>query len=329
MPEVKIGYAPDVGTSYVLARLDGETGTYLALTGETIKGYEVFRLGLATHFVSSRRLPALFDRLGALEDPVPKAINATIEEFHSEPDSAADEASQLTISKGDVRLGLDLAFAHKDVEGIIGVLESFAQPKKSAEETSEPSEVQNWATRTLEAIESRSPTSLRIALEAVRRARKDDFRLSDALQMELGIATAFCSGASPDFITGVTSVLINKEKMRPNWSPSTLAEVSQDWVLSTFFSRESKYVSSAPRIHTPRTSASVNLGHFGLPTEVEIGAVIRGSSPDSGASAVDVEELVARFEARTDGKRGVRSKVEEVIARRCEKMEGGYLRWKY
>ena len=41
MPETKIGYAPDVGANYFLNRLDGELGTYLALTGETLKGRAV------------------------------------------------------------------------------------------------------------------------------------------------------------------------------------------------------------------------------------------------------------------------------------------------
>lgn len=41
MPETKIGYFPDVGASYFLSRLDGQIGTYLALTGTTLKGREV------------------------------------------------------------------------------------------------------------------------------------------------------------------------------------------------------------------------------------------------------------------------------------------------
>ena len=41
MPETKIGYFPDVGASYFLSRLDGEIGTYLALTGDTLEGREV------------------------------------------------------------------------------------------------------------------------------------------------------------------------------------------------------------------------------------------------------------------------------------------------
>lgn len=41
MPETKIGYFPDVGGSYYLSRLDGELGTYLALTGDVLNGRAV------------------------------------------------------------------------------------------------------------------------------------------------------------------------------------------------------------------------------------------------------------------------------------------------
>jgi 3-hydroxyisobutyryl-CoA hydrolase len=41
MPETTIGFFPDVGASFFLPRLDGELGTYLALTSEQIKGVNV------------------------------------------------------------------------------------------------------------------------------------------------------------------------------------------------------------------------------------------------------------------------------------------------
>ena len=41
MPETKIGYCPDVGASYFLSHLDGELGTYLALTSDSLRGRAV------------------------------------------------------------------------------------------------------------------------------------------------------------------------------------------------------------------------------------------------------------------------------------------------
>ena len=37
MPETGIGLIPDVGGSYFLPRLEGELGTFLALTGHRLK----------------------------------------------------------------------------------------------------------------------------------------------------------------------------------------------------------------------------------------------------------------------------------------------------
>lgn len=87
MPETKIGYAPDVGVTYILGRLDGEIGTYLALTGNTLSGAESFRVGLATHYVPESRIPQLLERLGGLEGtPSRGMINAAIEEFAEDVD---------------------------------------------------------------------------------------------------------------------------------------------------------------------------------------------------------------------------------------------------
>jgi 3-hydroxyisobutyryl-CoA hydrolase len=44
MPETTIGFFPDVGGSFFLPRLDGEIGTYLALTSERLKGVDTLYL---------------------------------------------------------------------------------------------------------------------------------------------------------------------------------------------------------------------------------------------------------------------------------------------
>ena len=54
MPETKIGYFPDVGASYFLSRLDGELGTYLALTGTTVSGRVVLCVVSKWSHITSR-----------------------------------------------------------------------------------------------------------------------------------------------------------------------------------------------------------------------------------------------------------------------------------
>lgn len=42
MPEAAIGLIPDVGATYFLPRLKGKLGLYLGLTGERLKGKEIY-----------------------------------------------------------------------------------------------------------------------------------------------------------------------------------------------------------------------------------------------------------------------------------------------
>ncbi|XP_048834675.1 3-hydroxyisobutyryl-CoA hydrolase, mitochondrial isoform X4 [Brienomyrus brachyistius] len=55
MPETAIGLFPDVGGGYFLPRLQGKLGLFLALTGFRLKGRDVQRAGVATHFVESQK----------------------------------------------------------------------------------------------------------------------------------------------------------------------------------------------------------------------------------------------------------------------------------
>lgn len=50
------GLFPDVGGGYFLPRLSGKLGYYLALTGFRLKGRDVLKAGIATHFVESEKV---------------------------------------------------------------------------------------------------------------------------------------------------------------------------------------------------------------------------------------------------------------------------------
>ncbi|MFL5219283.1 MAG: enoyl-CoA hydratase/isomerase family protein, partial [Microvirga sp.] len=68
MPEVGIGFFPDVGATWFLPRLSGELGTYCALTGERLNAADGVGCGIATHRVRSARFAEL---IGALCSAVP------------------------------------------------------------------------------------------------------------------------------------------------------------------------------------------------------------------------------------------------------------------
>lgn len=134
--------------------------------------------GLATHYVPQRRIPALLEALASLDNPTTGMIDSTIEQCYYEPEGSEPPVA-LT---GSVRIALDSAFSQKSVDDIFESLEKY---KQSSDE-----QVKAWATSTLETLNLRSPTSLRVALFALRTNR--DGGLIDALRTELCIATALC-----------------------------------------------------------------------------------------------------------------------------------------
>lgn len=262
----------------------------------------------------------LLDRLAALDTPNMSLINSTIEELSSE--RGAEEPLSPFI--GITREAMDFAFRHNEVEKIIADLESF--------NTHEDAAVKQWAANTLTMLHARSPTSLKVALKAIRLGKGMQFL--DALNMEMKIATAFCvsriiclcstadefqNQASPDFTTGVQTVLVEKAKARPQWSPTTLEEVSDD-IISRFFDEKSPYLASAPVLTIPETLAlgePADPTKYTLPTEAEIRLVVNGLHQSRASTKVRLHELVDRFDGLRAGKLGVKEKVIEVAQRKC------------
>jgi enoyl-CoA hydratase len=77
MPETQIGLFPDVFMTPLLARMPGETGTHLALTGASVNAADALRLGLAD------------EADGPLPDPDPALAAPWIAECYTGNDPAA------------------------------------------------------------------------------------------------------------------------------------------------------------------------------------------------------------------------------------------------
>jgi 3-hydroxyisobutyryl-CoA hydrolase len=65
MPETGIGFFTDVGGSYFLSRVHHNIhyGLYLAITGHRLKGRDLVKFGVATHFVPHENINQLKDSL--------------------------------------------------------------------------------------------------------------------------------------------------------------------------------------------------------------------------------------------------------------------------
>uniref|UniRef100_A0A8C7FKH0 3-hydroxyisobutyryl-CoA hydrolase n=1 Tax=Oncorhynchus kisutch TaxID=8019 RepID=A0A8C7FKH0_ONCKI len=93
MPETAIGLFPDVGGGYFLPRLQGQLGLFLALTGFRLKGRDVQRAGVASHFVESQKV------LLALEKELVDLKTPSIEDVSRVLDSYQKRVGCLTLAK--------------------------------------------------------------------------------------------------------------------------------------------------------------------------------------------------------------------------------------
>src|SRR5262249_19789905 len=113
MPEVAIGFFPDVGATWFLPRMPGELGTYCAVTGERLGPADGVAAGVATHRVPSARFPELLDGLCGAD-----TVDDVIRQFTQPAEPGALLARRPTI---------DRAFAHDTVETILANLDNAAQ----------------------------------------------------------------------------------------------------------------------------------------------------------------------------------------------------------
>ena len=197
MPEVGIGFFPDIGATWFLPRMPGEIGTYCALTGERFGAADGVAAGIATHRVPSARLPDLLDGLTGTV-----SVDALLAAF------AEPEGEGPIMARKEV---IDRLFAGSTVEGILAALDREAQ-------TVSPDA--DWARKTAAIIRTKSPFSLKLALAQLRRGIDWDF--ATCMRAEMRIVSRIVHGH--DFYEGVRAVLVDKDN-KPNWRPETLAGV--------------------------------------------------------------------------------------------------------
>jgi enoyl-CoA hydratase len=191
MPEVGIGFFPDVGATWFLPRLPGELGAYCALTAERLRADDAVASGVATHRVRSDRFADLLDALGG---NVP--VDAVLAAF-------AEPAPEGAVTK--MRGTIDRHFAGDNVEDIVARLDAGEAGAPAMAAT----------------IRSKAPLSLKIALAQVRRGAHWSF--DDCMRAEFRIVSRIVRGV--DFYEGVRAVIVDKDNA-PRWRPASLAEVT-------------------------------------------------------------------------------------------------------
>jgi enoyl-CoA hydratase len=200
MPEVGIGFFPDVGASYLLARAPGQTGAYMALTGERLGAADAIHCGLADVHVATAKLPELPDALAACRSA--DEVRGRLELISSAAPAGKLAAAQRWI---------DNCYGADEVETIIDRLRACdADAARAAAVT----------------MQKMSPTALKVTLRNIRDALSFK-RVEESFRQDYRVALACIAGH--DFIEGIRAQIVDKDR-NPRWRPDKLEDVTADIV---------------------------------------------------------------------------------------------------
>ncbi|MGG4442812.1 enoyl-CoA hydratase/isomerase family protein [Brevibacillus fortis] len=214
MPEMNIGFFPDVGAAYFLNKAPGHIGRYLAMTATVIQAQDVIYIHGADVYMTSESMQSFLAHLEQVEWELNNA-DATLNQLLHEHSEKPAQESELPLLQKQI----DHYFSFEKVEEIICACEK---------------DQSDFARTTKETLLSKSPASLKITLKQLTEGKLKS--LSDCFATDLVLANNFLRHR--DFFEGVRSVLIDKDQ-EPLYMYRSLADVSEEMVES-FFERSIK-----------------------------------------------------------------------------------------
>ena len=241
MPETSIGLFPDVGSTWWMPRLLAPSlAVYLALTGQRLYPADLLYAGLATHYIPSTQLPELET---ALAHSTKEDIAQVLLSFHENPTT-----DPLNSALASNRGWIDRLFLHaldppenSKQEGNGGNHHHNDTTIERAIDALKASDTE-FASSTLQVLQSVSPTSLKVTLEGLRRGSQLH-SIQDAFAMEFRMSQAFVR--NHDFYEGVRARLVDKDNL-PQWDPPHLKDVTPEMVASYFDPVEYEWEPSQP-----------------------------------------------------------------------------------
>jgi enoyl-CoA hydratase len=199
MPEVGLGFFPDVGGTWLLAHSPGEVGTYFGLTGHTMNGPDAIHAGFADAVVPSAKLPDLREALTKVTPGATSADISKLIEGFSTGETAGPVAAQ--------QAKIDALFAYDRMEDIVTALQRDSS---------------DFAQATSKTLSEKSPRGMVVTLKLLRLARTAR-SLEECLVREYRAALEVF--ASDDFREGVRAAVIDKDRS-PKWSPPRIEDVT-------------------------------------------------------------------------------------------------------
>ena len=208
MPEVGIGYFPDVGGSYFLPRCRGVLGLYLGITGVIASGEDALYANLADWLIPHEKINDLIDGLVSLNlaAQLPGDVKSTIEQFFQEI-GGRQEGLQVTLQK--LESAIERHFQLDSISAIMASLQNETDPERI-----------EWAQKTGQKMQRQSPLSMIATQRLIQLGRHKN--LAECFAMEYALIPHWMQDG--DFVEGVRALIIDKDN-QPKWR-STLAQIS-------------------------------------------------------------------------------------------------------
>lgn len=211
MPEVAIGYFPDVGGSYFLPRLPHRFGYWMGITGQHVNAADSLAMELADVFISQHSFVDLLEALaqanwetGSAEEVVSNIID----------DFAETLPEDIEVAQRAIQINQH--FRHASLTEILASLATETEHK-------------TWAQNTIDLIRSRSPLATAVTLSLLRHGERLSLPQCFALEIHLD-KQWFSKG---NIMEGVRALIVDKDK-NPQWQPATI-EAVEDSQVAAFF----------------------------------------------------------------------------------------------
>ncbi|MET0129381.1 MAG: enoyl-CoA hydratase/isomerase family protein [Stenotrophomonas chelatiphaga] len=213
-PEITVGLFPDVGGSWLLQRVPGKAGLFLALTGALLGPGDAVHADLADLHIAEAQRAEVFDALLQAD------WSSDHEANHGRLDTLLQSfASDAPAGPLQAHAGLlDTLCAGDELPAII--------ERIGALQTEDA-----WLQNAQKTLAAGAPGSARLAFELQRRAAGADL----ATVYRLEYVTALHCAAHGDFAEGIRALLVDKDRT-PHWNPATLADASAAWAEDFFIS---------------------------------------------------------------------------------------------
>ncbi|CCK71536.1 mitochondrial 37S ribosomal protein mS47 KNAG_0H01230 [Huiozyma naganishii CBS 8797] len=334
MPEMDIGFFPDVGTTFALPRvltlanLHGQMSLYLCLTGDVLSGEDAYMLGLASHYVSHENLKELEVRLSEIDAPDVVELN----DANTGPSALYDMIDRSIKEFGQPRFPPNYKFRFSDAQ--LSVIEKCFDIKKltSVEDLiasleafyNGSAESKTFANEVKDRLMTKSLSSMGVALRLLQENSKD--HVESAIRRDLFTAANMCYNFEGlcEFSEATKHKLVDKSRTPYPWKldkPLTSSQVTS-------------LTSIKPSITANLWPNNVNVTwkdypfhlNYQLPTEKLIEQHIKKSEGNGKLDLANFQNSLLNVNPNTKDKLGMKMILDNIIRRKCTEVDKA-IRW--